>query len=338
MERNEQMIFPTLQPQTHAPELALPSPLIPSNNESAVETATKLDGQEARVQEQIMWFLKNELDRWTQRHLENRREIVDDLQRSQMKGKKVEREWNRATDTHTLLSRRVERMRADNELLREVVAQLQNISAEGPSAHTTASLTTIKDKLWEGILKIPPEKKRHITLIKKLTQTRFNSENDKHCALFDKFFQLHGIAPESEHHAHFELGTAGILGLQNLVYLTERYPVLATTWASENFPRFVQSGLKLTLLLTHILGLQDSDPNRAVILPHETLLKSFLRLLDHNKAFEELYCISYGLYMKAVRSASPNPLEQVEHEVIELLRNQPLNLSDLYHRAQLDLK
>lgn len=330
------MVFPILQES--GVDLPPSSPLVPTLESPVTGSHTELHGQEELALKHIMQFLQNELERWSQTHNENRREIIEDLQRCQLKGKRVEREWNRATDSHILLSRRVERMRADNEMLRDVVTQLQSISADGPSAHTTASLTTIKEKLWEGILKIPPEKKRHITLIKKLTQTKFNADNEKHRALFDKFFQLHHIAPNSELHIPFELGTAGILGLQNLVYLTERYPTFARAWSSDNLIRFVQSGLQLTILLTHILGLQDSDPNRAVILPHETLLKSFLRLLDHNKAFEELYCISFGLYEKALRAGSTYPLQQVEHDIMELLHSQPPNLAQLYHRAQLDLK
>jgi len=227
-------------------------------------------------------------------------------------------------------------MRDENETLRETITQLQNIFSDGPSASAAASLATIKDKLWEGSLKISPDKKRHINLIRKLTQTKFNPANEKHRALFAKFLQLHSSQPietisEAEWNL-FELGTAGILGLQNLVYFSERYPTLARQMSARHLGEFSQTGVSLTRLLMGILGLQHKEQN--AMLPHSTITKTFVRLLDHPKAFEELYCVCFRLYDQAVTSGVAEPLKTVERQISDLLLASPESLQQLIARAE----
>ena len=136
---------------------------------------------------------------------------------------------------------------------------------------TITALNSIREKLWDGSLQIDPEKKRHINLLKKLTLTAFNRTNEKHAALLQKFLQLHQSYkaempieeqwrllgfPNSDGN---ELDTTGILGLQNLVYFSERNNQLARAMNSQTSFHFPSVGISITALLITILNLCSND-------------------------------------------------------------------------------
>ena len=119
-----------------------------------------------------------------------------------------------------------------------------------------ASLNTIKEKLWEGTLQINQQKTQHINLLKRLTATRFNPGNEKHNALLQKFLQHHGIT-EDAMEAGFGESDSSILGLQNLVYFSERYNQLARKMNNNPDISFPRVGISITAMLTSVLHLNS---------------------------------------------------------------------------------
>lgn len=108
--------------------------------------------------------------------------------------------------------------------------------------------------------------------MKKLTLTRFNPSNEKHAALLQKFLQLHNNFRQDTRideqwqslgfpntSCGIELDTTGILGLQNLVYFSERNNPLARKMNSAESYHFPSVGISVTALLITILNLCASD-------------------------------------------------------------------------------
>jgi len=288
----------------------------------------------------ISEFVSSELRQWNESHQKQLGDLAKTQKQIDHQITKYDKELKRLDQRSFLLNKRIENIKVENQTLQETISQLENILKNVPDA--VQGLTHIKDKLWEGALQINPEKKRHIHLLKKLTLTRFNSSNEKHAALLQKYLQLHNnyspdLSVEEQwaqlgfpHDSSNSLDTTGILGLQNLVYFSERNTTLARKMYSSKEYHFPSVGVSVSALLITILGLCSNESN----LPANEITKTFVRLMDHPKAFEELYCVCLRLYDKAVQAGDTDPLKTTETQIRALLVASPKDLQQLINNSE----
>ena len=101
-------------------------------------------------------------------------------------------------ERNDLLRQQLTSLHGENTSLRETIMQLETKISAGPeNSDVTKILQDIKAKLWGDSVNITPEKKKRIGLLKRLSQTKFNSANEKHCALLKRLWLLHAPTDSS---------------------------------------------------------------------------------------------------------------------------------------------
>jgi len=259
--------------------------------------------------------------------------------------RKKTREIKKLTDHNNLLDSQLASLYNENVVLRERISQLEEAITRGPeNAAVAAVLKDIKDKLWGDTLKISPEKRKRIVLLKKLSQTRYKPTNEKHCALLNRLWTLHcgedtepkwpGLGFETKNPGD-EMGKTGILGLQNLVYFSERYTELAKARSRTDKYRWALAGISITALLTSLLHLHGDKGFFSAFAPPSGIFKTFTNLMNHSKAFEELYCVCFMLYDNIINTErNVNALERTKQKLQDLLLTNPHDLQELIQNAK----
>uniref|UniRef100_A0A383WJC3 ELMO domain-containing protein n=1 Tax=Tetradesmus obliquus TaxID=3088 RepID=A0A383WJC3_TETOB len=136
---------------------------------------------------------------------------------------------------------------------------------------------------------------------------------------------------------------AGLFGLDNLLYLGTRHPVLFSqllhkTQGSRSdweYP-FAVAGLNLTFVLSELLGIAGSSPGK---LPTTAAGRAFCALLaESDTAFEEVYCAAFALLDRVwlARKASYMQfnavLKEVRAQLEAALQARPRNIQQLQQR------
>lgn len=183
---------------------------------------------------------------------------------------------------------------------------------------------------------------RRLGILKALSQTPFNGENEGHRHLLNKLWKrLHPNDPED---ADRDWGVLGfdnppeevyerehMLALHQLGYFAERCKsmlekIIDDHEKGKSFP-LGEIGLKLTSSTLWLLD-DNSESN-------EELDKTFLMLMAHPKAFEEIYCIALRVSRRMWRMAPPGEqhvdriVSQTESNVLQLLQQRPSDLQEL---------
>jgi len=269
--------------------------------------------------------------------------MIDDQQVQIKQTRNQAREVRRLRERNELLNKQLVALHGENTNLRETIAELEEkITREQNSPEVKAILEEIKEKLWGSSLRISPEKKKRISLLKRLSQTRFKASNEKHCALLMRLWQLHSSSSEPQwtmlgfetEDPGSELGKTGILGLQNLVYFSERYNSLAKLGGRTSPYKWALAGISITALLTSLLHLHGDKGFFSDLAPNG-LFKTFIQLMDHPKAFEELYCVCFMIYDHLIKS-DPNAdaKELTKQKLKEILLTDPHDLQELMQIAK----
>jgi len=293
--------------------------------------------------ERIISFIEQQLDQLQQIHKRELAKMIDEQQAQVKQTRNQAREVRRLRERNELLNKQLVALHGENTNLRETIAELEEkITREQTSPEVKAILEEIKEKLWGSSLRISPEKKKRISLLKRLSQTRFKASNEKHCALLMRLWQLHSSLSEPQwtmlgfetEDPGSELGKTGILGLQNLVYFSERYNSLAKLGGRTSPYPWALAGISITALLTSLLHLHG-DKGFFTDLAPNGLFKTFIQLMDHPKAFEELYCVCFMIYDHIIKS-DPNAdaKELTKQKLKEILLTDPHDLQELMQIAK----
>jgi len=277
-------------------------------------------------------------------------DLVSEREKLSVQWRKQKREIRKMNDRNDRLSKQLTLLHSENQNLRDSISQVESMISKGSTSEEVLGvLKDIKEKLWGEAMSIAPEKKKRIVLLKRLSQTRFNPSNQKHCLLLSKLWSLHSSTPLTEgeqwkqigfesSNPGSELGKTGILGLQNLVYFSERYTSRAKKMASTDCYKWAQAGVSLTSLLSSLLHVQgegaESDAVSDVPL-NGIINQTFVNLMDHPKAFEELYCVCFMLFDKLVQTMNIEEAHNATQQKLkELLLTDPKNLEELLQIAK----
>jgi len=178
-------------------------------------------------------------------------------------------------------------------------------------------------------------KLKRITVLRKLSETSFNGQNTKHGELVAKLVR-NTFGENIPHDPLLALGftsnlekdleKTGVLGLLNMVYISERYQSFLRKIIHRGVYPFAQAGLAITSLLATLLDLEGNKVSTEI----STV---FLNLMDtHPKTFEEMYCAGVRLYDNATKEPGVTP-HQALHNTGQTLRSmlskKPKTLADL---------